>query len=163
MTGAWFGVISWLVIIAVVAYFYVRWRRSEALTAERIKTLEKNGVRGHGVIVNLKDTGTSLNDNPQIQVTYRVRPDQGEPFETSVTAFFSRVDLPRVGDEMEIWYDPNDVSNFGIGEKLAPAVSAATSRPDDVVGRIERAAQLRDRGELTSDEFEALKRKLLGS
>jgi len=162
MTGAWFGVISWLVIIAVVAYFYFRWRRSDELAKQRLERLGQIGVRGHGVIVDLKDTGSSLNDNPQIRVTYRVQPEQGEPFDTSVTAFFPRVDLPRVGDEMEIWYDPNDVTNFGIGEKRSPA--AATAQPaEDLVSRIERAAQLRDRGALTSDEFEALKRKLLGS
>ncbi|MBV8170549.1 MAG: SHOCT domain-containing protein, partial [Candidatus Eremiobacteraeota bacterium] len=67
---------------------------------------------------------------------------------------------PREGEEFTVVYDPSDVTNFGIGQRIGAASESSASDP---VERLERATALRDRGVLSADEFEKLKRTILGS
>jgi hypothetical protein len=60
------------------------------------------GVRTPGVIVGLRDTGTTLNNDPRLEVTIELRPATGPVEEIRSTVTVSRLMLPRVGDVVDV-------------------------------------------------------------
>lgn len=59
-------------------------------------------------VTSVKDTGNRFNHNPEVQMTLRVEPAAGPPFEASVRTVISQVNLPRFqpGARVEVRYDP---------------------------------------------------------
>lgn len=70
------------------------------------------GVRAPGVVAALDDTGFTVNNNPRITVTIDVTPATSEAFRTADTMVVSRLALPRLGDAVDVRFDPADHSNF---------------------------------------------------
>jgi hypothetical protein len=142
-------------------------RRRIARTAQLLKT----GARAPATVVEVHDTGVTVNDDPRVRVVVEVRPHGGSPFRAEKTNVVSRVAIPRVGDEVTVLYDPADPSTFAIalaGEAQVAAAAAGRPAPP-VLGAhggelkaLEMLASLRDRGILTEAEFQAQKAKLLG-
>src|SRR5688500_17569275 len=84
--------------------------RSKKAKAE---DLVANGARGVGTITSVRDTGTTINDNPRVVVTFRVEPlDGSAPFDASKKKTVSRVAIPQAGDRYPIFYDPADPETF---------------------------------------------------
>src|SRR3954447_20888634 len=75
--------------------------------------LMATGSRGAGTVVQVQDTGMTVNDNPRIKMTFRVEPLDGAPaFDTTKTTTVSRVEIPRQGDRYPVWYDAQDTSKW---------------------------------------------------
>ena len=150
--------------------------------------LMATGSRGAGTVVQVQDTGMTVNDNPRIKMTFRVEPLDGSPaFDTEKTTTVSRVQIPRQGERYPVWYDPQDTSKWmyatiaddtgretmrqlfgevaetfvGMGAPEAP-VGAAGGQVQDTVEQLKQLADLHNQGLLTDDEFEQQKAKLLG-
>ena len=80
---------------------------------EKAMNLMQTGSRGIGTVLNVQDTGMTMNDNPRVKMTFSVEPLDGSPvFEASKTTFVSRVEIPRTGDRYPVWYDPSDPSTW---------------------------------------------------
>jgi hypothetical protein len=159
--------------------------KSKRKQAEELFT---TGAKGAGTVVQVQDTGMTVNDNPRIKMTFRVEPLDGSPaFDTTKTTTVSRVQIPRQGDRYPVWYDPQDSSKWAyatiadetgretmrqlFGEVAetfvgmnAPAAPAAAGAPQvqDTVEQLKQLADLHNQGLLTDDEFEQQKAKLLG-
>jgi hypothetical protein len=125
------------------------------------------GARAPGQVVAIGDTGASINDLPRIELTIRVAPPGEAPFDVTRKVTVSRVELPRVGEHVEVAYDPADRARFTfrMGDltddpMIAPALVAVPAV--DPVERLERLVKLRDAGALTPEEFEREKQKVLG-
>ncbi len=67
------------------------------------KRLKKVGVWANVPIIRIVDTRLTVNNNPRIGITVRIL-NKLASFELTV----SRVNIPRLGDLIEILYDPND-------------------------------------------------------
>ena len=153
---------------------------------EKAQDLMANGAKGVGTVVSVRDTGMTINDNPRVEMVFRVEPLDGGPvvdLEKKTTV--SRVEIPRQGDKYPVWYDPNDTSTWayatiadetgretmrqmfgehanqfvGMGAPAAPAGAGG----QDVVAQLSQLADLKSQGLLTDEEFEAQKAKLLSS
>jgi hypothetical protein len=84
--------------------------KSKRKKAEELFT---TGARGAGTVVQVQDTGTTINDNPRIKMVLRVEPLDGSPaFDATKTTTVSRVQIPRQGDRYPVWYDPQDTSKW---------------------------------------------------
>jgi hypothetical protein len=106
------------------------------------KRILADGTQARAVVVNVQDTGVTVNDNPRVKLTLQVQPDGQMPFEATKKTTVSRVTIPRIGDEYLVRYDPanpNDVefdtaaaqqANAAAGTKLAEA--AASQVPSDL-------------------------------
>lgn len=138
--------------------------------AEQAQQLVEQGKRCEGVVVKVEDTKVTINDNPRIRFTVRAEPPGEAPFTIEKTAVVSRVEIPREGDRCTVFYDPanreqrNGVS-FDFPRTVSVAAAPAPARApddDDPIAKIERLGELRDKGLLTAEEFEAQKRRLLG-
>jgi hypothetical protein len=158
---------------------------------EQAINLVEHGSRGVGVVLNVQDTGMSVNDNPRIRMTFRIEPlDGSPPFEAEKTKVVSRVQIPRSGDRYPVWYDAADPTTWayatvdneqgrqslrqmfgaaaetftGVGDPMA-AMAAAQAQPPpaapDAGERLRKLTELRSAGLLTDEEFEQKKSEIL--
>jgi hypothetical protein len=117
------------------------------------------GTRAPGVILKVRDTGTTVNNDPKVELTIRVDPPDGEPFELSKKMLVSRTNLPRPNEAVEVGYDPDDPSDFVW--RLVPGGPAAAAPTPDRIEQLERLKALHESGALSDEEFEAEKRRVL--
>src|SRR3954468_24034573 len=147
------------------------------------------GSKAVGTVVWVKDTGTTVNNNPRIKMTFRMEPLDGTPaFDAQKTRTISRLQIPRQGDRFPVWYDPaepaktwmfstvtddsgretlrqlfGDVANTFVGmDTPAPTAAPAAAQGPDTVEALKQLADLHQQGLLTEDEFNQQKKKLLG-
>jgi hypothetical protein len=156
--------------------------RAKQQKAER---LVAGGGRGIGTVVEVSDTGVTINDNPRVRLRMRVEPTDGSaPFEREKTVTVSRVAIPRAGDRFPVFYDREDASNWGYATEVeadapadiralfaeaasaAPGVefNAAAPAPAAVPSPLDEIARLNDlrmKGAVTDEEFEVAKDRLL--
>jgi hypothetical protein len=150
---------------------------------EKAQALFETGSRGVGEVIDVKDTGMTINDNPRVVMRFRIEPlDGSAPFEAEKKTTVSRVEIPRVGDRFPTWYDPADASSWayatvnddqgraqirqlfgakadtmtGFGGAAAAAPAAA-----DPAERLRKLQELREGGLISDEEFEAKKAELL--
>ena len=137
--------------------------------------LVATGSKGVGTIVEVRDTGVTINNNPRVETI-----DGGAPVERRKTATGSRVAVPRIGERYPVWYDPQDAENWAFGVDMEanapPDVQAlfakargspAPAAPDEPeagpspLEELSRLNELRMSGAVTEREFETAKAKLL--
>lgn len=155
---------------------------------EKAENLLATGSKGIGVVLNVQDTGMTMNDNPRIKMTFRIEPlDGSPPFEAEKTKVVSRVQIPRAGDRYPVWYDPTDAESWafatidneegrqqirqlfgaaaetvtGIGGPAAAAAPAPAAATPDPVERLKKLEELRSAGVLTEAEFQEKKAEIL--
>lgn len=79
------------------------------------KLLQNGGVKTTAQITNVEDTGMTLNNiNIGIRLTLMVASVTGSPFTAQVETFVSRVSIPRVGDAVEVVYNPDNTSQVAV-------------------------------------------------
>jgi membrane protein implicated in regulation of membrane protease activity len=152
---------------------------------EKAERLVATGGRGIGTVIEVSDTGITINDNPRVHLRMRIEPSDGSaPFEREKTVTVSRVAIPRAGDRFPVFYDREDPSNWGYGTEMEPdapadirelfeaanapgvqfgaptAVPAASPVPSPL-DEIARLNDLRLKGAVTDEEFEEAKDRLL--
>src|SRR5215208_2111834 len=80
---------------------------------KQAEQLFETGSKGVGTVLQVQDTGMTINDNPRVKMLFRIEPlDGSAPFEASKTKTVSRVEIPRSGDRLPIWFDPADHESF---------------------------------------------------
>lgn len=116
---------------------------------KRQRKLEDTGVNAQAVLVSFQEIGQQ-NFTPLVDMTLRVTPADGsEPFELrSWTQIpFSQIGSLRPGDSFTVRYDPEDHSNFEIGERTAGAAADGTGPSLDSASAGEIAAGVQATGE----------------
>lgn len=132
--GGFAGIPLLLVVLGLVARMRVGSRMARA------KSLIDTGGRAIGTVTHVRDTGVTINDDPRIELTMRVQPEDGSPaFDASKTILVSRVAIPRAGDRFPVWYDRADPTKWAYGTDMDPAKT-----PPEVRALFERAAAARD-------------------
>lgn len=78
------------------------------LSATGNRRLRKQGQRGEAVILDMWDTGTTVNQNPLVGFKLQVEPISGAPFQAETESLISRLDVPQIqpGTRVPIRYDP---------------------------------------------------------
>jgi hypothetical protein len=152
---------------------------------EKAADLMASGSKGVGTVVSVRDTGMTVNDNPRVEMVFRVEPlDGSATMDLTKKTTVSRVEIPRQGERYPVWYDPADSSTWayatvadeigrenlrqmfgdvadsfvGMGTPAAPAGAGG----QDVAAQLTQLADLKGQGLLTDEEFEQQKAKLLG-
>jgi Short C-terminal domain len=156
---------------------------------DKAADLVQTGTRAVGTVLNVVDTGVTMNDNPRVQMAFRIEPLDGSPaFEAEKTKVVSRVQIPRSGDRYPVWYDAADPSTWafafvdneegrdnirqmfgaaaetmtGVGNPAAAAAApAAPAAAEDPLDRLKKLDELHKAGVVTDAEFEAKKADLL--
>ncbi|MFP3900723.1 MAG: SHOCT domain-containing protein [Acidimicrobiia bacterium] len=117
------------------------------------------GTRVDGVVARVRDTGTTVNDDPRIELTVRVPGPHGEPLELTRKLLVARVGIPRPNDPVEVAYDPEDPSEFVFRLRT---ITDTKDGDAERIEQLERLARLHETGALNDEEFQAEKRRVLG-
>jgi hypothetical protein len=72
------------------------------------------GIPASADVLGIEDTGSSINDNPMVRLKLKITPQFGVPFEHTVETVVSRIAVPRVGDTLNIRYNPANPAQVAI-------------------------------------------------
>lgn len=88
----------------------------------RQKQLLANGVEATAKIIDMSDTGVTVNQNPMVKFTLEVQPAEGQPFQAQVKTIISRLDVPQFqpGVQVPVVYNPKNLKEVAIGTKQGP-------------------------------------------
>jgi hypothetical protein len=70
--------------------------------------LIKSGIKAKGEITKVEDTQETLNNNPKVKLYIKVKPEGEDEFNAVVTMYVSRVRIPRKGDNVNVYYNPDN-------------------------------------------------------
>lgn len=117
--------IAIITIVVIVGVFIVVRNLSGNSGANR--ALLQNGQTAQAVILNMWDTGVSINDNPRIGMKLEVRPPNGAPFQAEVKQVISRLSASQYqpGQMLEVKYDPANPSKVAISAIIAGGAAGA--------------------------------------
>jgi len=89
-----------VIVIALLRPFVVR----DMKNSQKEKRLQQVGRRTSAKILNVQDTGMTVNLSPYVNITVQMPNGNSATFQM----FVSRVQIPRPGDVIEVLYDPSD-------------------------------------------------------
>jgi hypothetical protein len=75
-------------------------------TLDAQKRILATGAPGKASVIKIQDTGAMINFNPVVLLTLKVKPASGDEFETTVTTPVSKIAVPRVGDVVDVRFNP---------------------------------------------------------
>jgi len=76
--------------------------------------ISQTGMGATAEVMTLEDTGALVNFNPVVRMKLKVQPQFGMPFETTAEAAVSKIAIPRIGDKINIKYNPVNTSEIVI-------------------------------------------------
>ena len=88
-------------------------RKRKAQIAEQDEFM-RTGTRTNAVVMDIQDTGVTVNDNPVVKLTLSLNHTTFGNFQQTITATVSRVKIPRVGDSVNVIYDPNNPAKMSV-------------------------------------------------
>jgi hypothetical protein len=80
------------------------------------KQVRAVGVPAEATVVQIWDTGVTVNEDPVVGFLLEVHPDGAAPFQAKTKARISRLAIPRVqpGSRLRVLYDPKDESRVAL-------------------------------------------------
>lgn len=91
------------------------------------------GDTGLAVLLSLRDTGGSMNDNPSVVLRARVTPDDGSPaFDAEFRDTVPRIAIPRPGGSFRVRYHPTDHSRTVRRGAFSDPAPLPGRSPDDL-------------------------------
>lgn len=93
-----------LASFALVGFFVYRVFAQGAKNRQILQT----GLPAYAVVMQIADTGTRINDNPQIQIYLEVRPHDRPAFHAQTVTVVPMIALPQVqpGQTVRVRYNP---------------------------------------------------------
>ena len=100
------------VILGATGFFLFRLFKGMSQNSGLVKT----GVPAPAVILDVQDTGVSMNNSMQARLTLQVTPVDRPPFQAVSTTFVNRfqVGLLVPGASVQVKYDPNDITKVAV-------------------------------------------------
>lgn len=92
---------------------------SASKEAARVLSIGQPAV---GQVVSAQQTGTYVNNNPQIRLQINVTPHGGAPYQVQVTKVVSMFEIPQyqIGAQLDVRIDPANPANVAIAGPLQP-------------------------------------------
>ena len=88
------------------------------------RALLANGQPAQATVLNIRDTGTTINNNPVVRLVLEVQPPGGAPFQAETERLIPRLQVPQVqpGAVVAVRYDPHtkDVALDNTADTAAP-------------------------------------------
>jgi hypothetical protein len=143
-SGIYMG-LGMLVIFGGMFYLFYRLFFKPMINASR---LQKTGLPGTARILEVRDTGVTINNNPQVKLMLEVKNSFGQKYNTQCRVLVSRINpnafMP--GMEVPVKIDPkneqNVVIDFSGGAKAS--TSASLSQPNEAALKAELEQMQKD-------------------
>ena len=112
--------VSIFVPLGIAGFFVYRIFQNQNKNSGLLKT----GVSAPAVILNAEDTGTTMNESPQVRLTLQVNPAYGPSFQAVTTTFIGRLQIGLItpGSPATVRYDPNDPTKVAIESLGTPVI-----------------------------------------
>ncbi len=113
-----------VITIVTIAIIVVVFRKVSGLSAPN-RELLATGESAPATIVNLWDTGTSVNDNPLVGLLLQVQPANRPAYQVQTTLLISRLAIPQYqpGSQLEVKVDPKNPQKVAIAGVLGHAAA----------------------------------------
>jgi hypothetical protein len=114
--------VSTVVPLGVAGFFIYRMFKNMNQNSGILKT----GVSAPAVILNAEDTGTTMNESPQVRLTLQVNPQYGTSFQAVTTTFIGRLQIGLItpGASCTVRYDPNDHTKVAVESLGTPVIKS---------------------------------------
>ena len=128
----------------------------------------KNGVKTRAKVLEVRDTGVTINDNPQVGLKLELRTQEGTILQVDAKTVVSRLSVANVqpGVVANVIYDPLKpqrlvVESFEVEEQAAPSEESGEERPPSTTERLLELSDLRARGLVTEEEYQVKRTEIL--
>lgn len=99
-----------------IALFMSAWLGSGCALADKLsgegeaKRIRRVGQTAEALVLEIRDTGITVNDNPIVSFRLEVRPVSGAPYEVETRGLVGRLDVPQIqpGAVLPVAIDPQD-------------------------------------------------------
>jgi len=114
------GIVGWLTKLFLGKNFVSETNEILETSEAQIDLINKQqrltteGVPAKAKVSLVQDTGSLMNFDPIILLSLHVEPASGENFDISTTTHVSKLSIPKVGETINIKYDPNEKSSIVI-------------------------------------------------
>ncbi|NPU84244.1 MAG: hypothetical protein HPY65_07120 [Syntrophaceae bacterium] len=95
------------VVVVSLLVFYLNARFMMKGNPEKDRWMT-DGTDARAEVLEIRDTGLTMNNDPMVALTLMVKPRYGSSFQVQTKTWVSRVAIPRAGDVIDIRYDPTD-------------------------------------------------------
>lgn len=122
-----------LVIFGGMFYLFYRLFFKPMINANR---LQKTGLPGKATILEVKDTGVTVNNNPQVKLVLEVKNSYGQKYTAQCRVLVSRINpnMFMPGMEVAVLIDPkneqNVVIDYSSGKQASVAAAPSISQPN---------------------------------
>jgi hypothetical protein len=102
-----------VVMISVLFGCSVITRKINRMTGySQAQELQKTGQPAEATILEIRDTGMTMNNDPIVDFVLEVRPEGKKAYKAETRMRISRIEIPQFqpGAVVEVNYDPNDPS-----------------------------------------------------
>jgi hypothetical protein len=82
--------------------------------ADMQQRIMATGVPAKATVRTIADTGTLINFNPVVDLQLDVTPQTGQPFQVQLRTPVSKIAIPRVGDTINVKYNPQNTQEMAI-------------------------------------------------
>jgi hypothetical protein len=130
----------------------------------------KNGVKTRAKVLEVRDTGVTVNDNPQVGLKLELRTQEGTTLEVEAKTIVSRLSVSNVqpGVTANVVYDPLkperlQVESFETEEQAPSPDGGSEERPPSTTERLLELSDLRARGLVTEEEYQSKRAEILKS
>jgi hypothetical protein len=112
--------VSTIVPLGIAGFFLFRMFKN----MNQNSTVLKTGISAPAVILNAEDTGTTMNESPQVRLTLQVNPAFGPSFQAVTTTFVGRLQVGMItpGAPVTVRYDPSDMTKVAIESLGTPVI-----------------------------------------
>lgn len=161
--GLYMG-IGMLVLFGGMFYLFYRLFFKPLINASR---LMKNGLPGKARILEVRDTGVTINNNPQVKLILEVKNSFGQKYNTECRVLVSRINpgayMP--GMEVPVKIDPKNEKNVvidtsGGGTDTRGILGAETKNPQQLQSELEQLQKENDAILLSGKSARAIIKKL---
>ena len=128
----------------------------------------KNGVQTRAKVLEVNDTGVTINDDPQVKLKLELRTQEGLQMEVEAKTLVSRLSVGNLqpGIFANVIYDPLKPQRVKIvsleeAEQPSPAEERVEERPPSATERLLELNDLKARGLVTEQEYQTKRTEIL--
>jgi hypothetical protein len=110
------SVVFTLVIMGASLFFVFRLLGGLRKQAQEEQRLLQTGAPATGQIMAVNQTGTYINQQPQVQIVVMVHPQGGQPYQAQLTKVVSMFETAQyqIGAQVHVRYDPQNPAKIAI-------------------------------------------------
>jgi hypothetical protein len=118
----------------------------------------KNGITADAEVLDVRDTGTTINGDPQVALQLEVRPAMEATFQVEYKTLVSRLEVGqyRPGCKAVVLYDPANPKRI-----LLQSIDLSATPANDTETRLAALNQLREKGLITAEEYQRKREEII--